>query len=393
MERSFTRRNIVLYKNFVLFNEPLFWGPILIITLNTLACMPLSDIYFMESAVMALCVVLDISFGSLADLIGRKKTLIIGRVFLLGSIIGFAFMSSPLDAWISNILWAIGFSFQSGADVSLLYGTLKKRNVERMFKKIEGAAVGSRLLLMACCSLVVGPLAEINLRIPLLLCIPFSAIPLVLSFFFREPVDTQKYAPRAQFRIIKEGISFVFRKCEVRWIIGFTILLSGASKIWFFTYNPYFQIVGVELKYFGVVFFLLNVVAWFSSRYAYLIERRLSERTCVIGMLLCVGVPILLMGLIPCWLSICLVFFQNIVRGFLAPFKGDFLNKHIASEHIRTTVLSVQSSVGEVVAIVTLAWFGFMMEWLTLLNSLVVLGTLVLVFGALSYQSYTKIPP
>ena len=84
METRNARRNVILYKLFVMFNEPLFWGPILIISLQNLAHMSLPDIYFMESAVMIICVALDIPAGALADVIGRKKTLIIGRIFLLG---------------------------------------------------------------------------------------------------------------------------------------------------------------------------------------------------------------------------------------------------------------------------------------------------------------------
>ena len=393
MNATSFRRNILLYKLFVLFNEPLFWGPVLISSLQQLGHMPLPDIYFMESAVMIICVLLDIPSGALADLIGKKKTLIIGRVFLLGSIIGFATMTSPLGAWIGNILWAIGFSFQSGADVSLFYSSLKSNGREKDFKQLEGCAVGSRLLLIAFCSLAVGPLAHIDLRIPSLLSIPFAVIPLVTVCFFQEPTSTQKYDIRAQYRILKEGILYVFKKPEIRWIVGFCTLLTGASKIWFFTYNPYFEAVNIDIRYYGVVFFCLNIVAWLSSHYAYKIEHSLSERLCIIGMVCCVGIPLLIMGLVPIWPMAFLVLFQNIVRGFIRPFRGDFVNRHIDSEHIRTTVLSVQSSTGDLIAIATLSCFGLLSQRVSLLDSLVVLGIIVLILGYASFRKYNKLFP
>lgn len=391
MDTKHIRSNIILYKLFVLFNEPLFWGPILITSIQKLGHMQLSDIYFMESAVMVLCVLLDIPSGALADLIGKKKILITGRIFLLLSTIGTAFTMGPLTAWLANILWAIGYSLQSGADVSLIYNSLKCRGLQRKFKRIEGCAVGSRLLLMAFCSLAVGPLAVIDMRIPLFLCIPFVAIPLVAAFFFEEPASTREYNARDQMKILKEGIFFVMKKPEVRWIVGFCTLITGASKIWFFTYNPYFERVGIDLKYYGFIFFLVNIVAWISSHYAYKIEGRLNERTCIILMVLCVGIPIFIMGFLPFWPIAYLVVCQNFVRGFFRPFKGDFMNKHIASDHIRTTVLSVQSSTSDVVSILTLTWFGLMMRHVSLLNSLMVLGVLVLILGFLSYRSYKKL--
>lgn len=391
MDKKHVRSNTVLYKLFILFNEPLFWGPILITSIQDLGHMTLPDIYFMESVVMILCVLLDVPSGALADLIGKKKILIIGRSFLMLSMIGFALTVGPLTAWLANILWAIGFSLQSGADVSLFYNSLKSRGIERVFKKIEGCAVGSRLLLAAFCSLVVGPLAVINMRIPLLLCIPFMVIPLVAAFFFKEPEMTTKYSAKEQYKILKEGILFVIKKPEVRWIVGFCTLIGGASKIWFFTYNPYFERVGIDLKYYGVIFFLVNIVAWISSHYAYKIEGRISERGCIKLMILCVGIPIFIMGLLPFWPIAYLVVCQNFVRGFIRPFKNDFTNRHIESDHIRTTVLSVQSSMGDIISILTLSWFGIMMKYVSLLNSLMILGSLVLALGVISYKSYKKL--
>lgn len=145
MNKKHVRRNVVLYKLFVIFNEPLFWGPVVIASIQELGHMSLADIFFMESAVMVLCVLLNIPSGALADLIGQKTTIIIGRIFLLGSAIGFTTQYDPFTAWLANIMWAIGYSFQSGADVSFFYNFLKDNGLEKKFKKIEGCAGGSLL--------------------------------------------------------------------------------------------------------------------------------------------------------------------------------------------------------------------------------------------------------
>ncbi len=390
MKLKHTYRNVILYKRFVLFNEPLFRGAVIITSLQKLAHMSLSDIYFMESAVVVLWALFDIPAGALADLIGRKKTIIIGQIFLLGSFIGFALMTSPLTAWISDILWAIGISFQSGADKALLQNSLNECKMGNKFKEIEGRAMGSRYLLIAFCSLVVGPLAEINLRIPLILSVPGFLISFVTSWSFQEPARTKGYNPRAQLRAVREGVAYSVKKKEIRWIVGFCALLMASAKVWFFTYNPYFERVGIELKYYGLIFFLLNLIAWLSSRYAKEIERRLGERSCVTTMILSTGVPMLLMGLFPVQPAAYLVLTQNVVRGFITPFIGDFVNKHIESEHIRATVLSVRSSSTNAATIAALAWFGVMTTRLDLLESLTALGVAVLALGKISFRSYER---
>lgn len=391
MNQKDMNRNVSLYKWYVLFNEPLFWGPVLIISLQKLGHMTLSDIYFMESAVVIICVLLDIPSGTLADIIGKRTMLIFGRILLFISICLFAGMSSPLLAWTANIAWAIGYSFQSGADVSLLYSSLKNGGHHTQFKKVEGRAVGSRFLLMACCALIVSALVTIHPRLPLIFSIIPMGIPLIISFRFKESTQTKKYSASEQIRILKAGVFCALRNKHIRWIIGFSAFIAGTSKIWFFTYNPYFERVGIHIAYYGFIFFLINIVAWVSSRYAHQMANLTTERNSILWMIACIAIPILLMGLFPFWPLAYLILFQNLVRGFMSPFLGDFINKHIDTEEIRATVLSVRSSTTNTVSIFALAWFGFMTGQFSLLSSLSILGIIALGIGALSIQRYQKL--
>jgi len=393
MSKDSVKKNIVLYKLFVLFDEPLFWGAILIISVIQLGHMTLSEIYILEACAMAVITILTIPLGALADIIGSKKVIIIGRIFLLASMIEFAVTKCPRDAWIANILWSIGFSFQSGADESFFYNNLKSIGTEADFKAIQGLACGRKLLLTGICSVSVGYLADINIRIPLFMSIPFMTIPLIAAFFFKEQPRAKKYSPNDQYKIIIEGIRFATKKAEIRWIIGFCVLISGASKLWFFTYNPYFERVGIPIKNFGWLFFMLNIIAYMTSRYADRIEKSCGEKKCIIGMIALIGIPILFMGLFPIWQMAFLTGLQNIVRSFIRPFRGDFANKHIDSDAIRTTVLSTESAMESFVAIFILWGFGSTTKSFDLLNSLVLLGTSVLILGTLSFKSYKKLNP
>jgi len=390
MNQKDISRNITLYKLFVIFNEPLFWGPIVITSLQKLGGMSLASIYYMEAAVIVLSLFVDIPAGALADLIGRKKVIVIGQVLLLASFTTFAFMSTPLMAWTGNILWALGASFQSGADVALIYDTLKEGGREGEYKQIKGSAVGTRFVLFALCCLCVGPLAEVSLRLPLLLSIPALLIPFACCFLFKESVMTKRYSAAEQLQTLKAGTSFAFRSREVMWLVGFAALIAAASKIWFFTYNPYFELVGLGIRQYGLVFFLLNIVAWLSSRYAYSIERKISEKACVLMIVPLLGIPILVMGLVPLWPMAYLVMVQNVVRGFSGPFLEDFINRHVESG-TRSTVLSVRSTSTNLACVLALALFGAVTDHFGLLQSLLLLGLMVLVLGRFMFNGYRKI--
>lgn len=346
---------------------------------------------------MILCVLLNAPFGALADHIGKKKTLIMGRFFLFLSCVGFAFMNSPIDTWIANSLWAVGISFTSGADSALLYTSLKKLGREYEFMKILGKSTGYRLALMSFSSILTGILAEIDLRLPIILCIPFASIPLIISFFFYETNEIKKgensicFSAYEHWTILKNGFSFALKSKEIRWMIGFSALLGGASKIWFFTYNPYFEAVKIPLSMYGVIFASLNVVAWLSSHYSHLIRQYLSESKMVAIQVILTGFPILLMGLIPHSITAWSVLLQNIVRGYMQPFSSEFMNRTISDEAIRVTVLSVKKSCTDLISIASLSIFGLISGAFSIFSSLTLLGGIVITLGVFSIRSYSAL--
>ncbi|KKS30668.1 MAG: major facilitator superfamily [Parcubacteria group bacterium GW2011_GWC2_42_11] len=130
MEREKALRNITLYKWYVVFREPLMWGPILISCLTELGHMKLGEIYFMEAIVLFGYIFLEPPSGALADLIGRKKMVVIGAGCEVVSIAWFACIQTPFDVWSANIVWMIGASFSSGANTSLIYDTLAELDRE-----------------------------------------------------------------------------------------------------------------------------------------------------------------------------------------------------------------------------------------------------------------------
>jgi hypothetical protein len=139
-----------------------------------------------------------------------------------------------------------------------------------------------------------------------------------------------------------------------------------------------------------VVFFTLNIIAYFFSKYAHKISGKIDERIIATVMVLLIGFPILAMGSIVSVFSVCWVFPQNIVRGFMRPFFGEFLNRHLNSEN-RATVLSVQATVSGLAQFVALGAFGILIGSWGLATCLNILGATVLILGYWALTRYQKI--
>ncbi len=356
--------------------------------------MELSDIYFMESFAMILCIFFNIPSGAIADRIGRKKVLIIARIILFLYIVLFALSTSAFEAWVANCLWAVGSSLQSGSDQAMFYNTLNSNKLKKYYYKLESKYSSYRFLIISVCSILTGYLASIDLRIPFFISIPFMIIPIISIIFYKEEkIINDGNGISKQVETMKNSITFAFRKSEILWIISFCALIAGASKLWFFTYNSYFKFVGIDVKYFGIIFALMNILAFLSSRYSYKIRESISEKRLVILMISFIGLPILFMGIFPIWQMVFLLGFQNVVRGSLSPFVSNYMNMHIVDENIRSTTLSVRSAFTDTITIFSLFWFGIMDVRIGMTNSLIILGVIVLMLGYFSLNRYNRLIP
>ena len=392
MEEKKIQKNIKLYYWFQAFKEPLFWGPILITFIQAVSSMSLSEIFIMESVVVALLIFLEVPTGALADLLGRKKTILLGAIFLMIDNFLFASASSPFMIWFANIVWTFGYSLISGADSAFLYDSLRVINKEGEYRRIRGQANALRLFLMAVCAISVGYLALVHIRLPIYLGSIFLLANVFITMFFHEPPvsDKQSIGFKNHWNLMKISVIFVANHKKIKWIIGYTVLLGVISKIWFFTYNPYFEIVELPIIYFGWLFFVLNMVAALSSYWAGWISKKISDLNSIIIMILLLAVPIFLMGTFVTKLAVLLILSQNFIRGYLDPFMTHFLHSYIESKN-RATVISIKSAVVGFGQLTMLSVFGILLKFQSLTSSLQILGVFATLIGLFFIFSYLKI--
>lgn len=392
MHQEKVGRNIFLYYLFQLLREPLFWGPILITYITTVSNMSLSEIYFMESVVLWILIILEIPSGALSDLIGRRRTILIGSCILTCDCFLFSIANSSLMIWLSNSCWAIGFSLVSGADSSLLFDSLKYLKREGEFKKIEGRSISYRLMLIAPCSVIAGYLAQVNIRFPLYGSLIFVAINCLVVFLIVEPPISKEsqYGFKKHLSLMGDSILFVITNLKIIWIIGFVVLIGGISKVWFFSYNPYFELVDLPIIYFGWIFFLLNIVGAISSYFSDYISRKFGELGSIILIILVMSAPVFIMGLWVSKLACLLVLMQNIARGYLTPFMGNFLHHYLDSKN-RATVMSIKSAANSFGQFLMLVLFGFLLDIYPLPVCLQIMGIIMVLGGIIFVMTYFKI--
>lgn len=404
MEREKALKNIALYKWYVLLKQPLLWGPILISALTQLGHMTLDEIYFMEAVVLLGFIFLDTPSGALADYIGRKKMVVIGAFLEVVSITWFACIQTPFDVWGANLVWMVGYSFASGANTGLIYDTLIELDLEHTYEDLESKSTARFLFVSAFFSLLAGVLAEIDLRLPILLSIPGTVLCLYVACNFtetgtvKEKLKRKKISVKEILMILKTGLRsvhnltkislfFVANNKEIKWIIAFSTLVTVASKVWFFSYNPYFELLELDVRYYGVLFFLLNMFAWYFCKKGPLIRKKIGQKNVILIFLLSVSVPIIVMGTWTSVVVVGLILTQTIIRGMSKAFFGSMLHARITSEN-RATVDSLSSAANGLFQFIALGVYGFALDVFGLPYSLQILGYVVLILGVYALYKY-----
>lgn len=128
----------------------------------------------------------EIPTGALADLFGRRKIMIIGRLTSLISAIIMLFSNSFLGFAIGFILSAWGYNLNSGSEEALVYDSLKVLKREEEYLKINGKI---NLIIEVSQGLAVfigGILSEINFSISYITAIIIGIFSLIVSFNFTE---------------------------------------------------------------------------------------------------------------------------------------------------------------------------------------------------------------
>lgn len=290
---------------------------------------------------------LEIPTGTVADVWGRKASLILGCA--VGIVAALVYISEPsLSRFlIAEVLFATSFTLMSGADEALLFDTLRSLNRENeansryaklaTFQQIgivTGALLGSVILYS------LGPRAPLGLQ-----TVPMALAALIASTMI-EPRRTANGGPTQRRPTYREVLSvgvrtFLGSPPLIRLTAHMTLFASLAWLI-IWLYQPLIERAGLPLLFFGLVHTGMSLaqIAFFAN--ADRLQQALGsrKRLLMIGPVIS-GVGFLALALtrnLP--LVIVLIVLVAAFGLTRPPLFSGHLNQHITDSTHRATVLS-----------------------------------------------------
>ena len=339
-----------------------------------------SRVFTLSAVYMLMFVLFEIPTGALADLIGRKKTIVLGSAALVIAAIASGSAQNFTQLALSFFIWSFGFSLMSGSSEAMLYDTLAD---ETLYHRVFGRGLSLQIIGMALAGILGPMLYTVNFRYPYLAsAIPFALAGAAILFFRERDIAPHQFSLKTHWQQVKTGTQMAFQNRYILWSMGVLALAFAVSYTVSNSYQPYLVNIGFRVQQFSIILplmFLLEAAGGFLSQK---ISGKLGESLSFFVNLLAVGLSLVILGMFAGKEVFGVLFIYTFFQGVLRPLVSTYANRYIASDH-RATVISVQSMFGTISAAALLFIFGFLTDRLGVEKITAIVGMLVLACGAI----------
>jgi MFS family permease len=355
-----------------------------------------SQIMILQSIYYFAKVLSEVPTGALADRVGRKKALVLGSFCHSFAYLLIFFSHSLVLFILGEIIAGIAMSSAYGADSALAYDTLKGLGKSDQYQRVEGNANSMRHLGFAIFAPLGGLLAAVNLSLPYLassIGIFFSgliALTMVEPPRGKEGVEESiGNARKKSYHEMRRSLDLLMGNKRILWLVLFFSVIFLATRLGFWTYQPYMKLVGLPLSLFGIVFAAFHLFSALVSRQADRMERSLKEKLMLLMMPILVVVSFVLMSRFLVLWAISFILIQQVTTALHEPVLKTYVNRLTPSQ-VRATMLSVQHMAGNAAFAIFAPFLGSLVDRFRLENALLIFALVVIIFSVLLWRYRLK---
>ena len=258
------KRNVTLFRWLSFFDGFIFIAPIWVSFYTRI--ISFSQLAILSALHFGLIMILELPTGAIADIIGRRKTIILGLILLgIGQIL-LAFSFNVYTVFIFFLICSIGEVFMSGSDTAIIYDSLKELGIENKFSSITANNHFIFRIALIIAFFLGGYLYEFHIALPFILMglTKIVAIPLVIMMV--EPkIDSVKYSLKNYIQQTKQGFNQLIKNGYIKRLSIYYGLIGGITYSCLHYFNlAYAKNIGlsnIEVSWYFAVIYLITSVA------------------------------------------------------------------------------------------------------------------------------------
>ncbi|MCA0970491.1 MFS transporter [Halobacillus litoralis] len=360
-----TKRNIYMLYLYIFLAQLFFDRALWVIYLGDKG-MTFGEIGLIEALLHLAIVLFEVPTGMIADLYGRKVSLVIGNVFSL--LYGLFMLISGTFSMFTLAFLSMGLmvTFHSGAEQAFAYDTLKKEGREKEYTKVIGSMTALALLSLSLAKFLGGFMAEVSWELVYGSTIFTHVLALVPLFFLKEP-EREKTADiggrwyHQWVHQFKSGLA-VWKKNPVIHTPVILFILAGAVMVIIVFYGQeYFIQLGYSSIVVGAVFTVEGLLGVVMAKVAYKVEKRFAFFNILYYGLGLFFVFFLLFIFATDWAIILSFLFLAQLLSLFEPIFSSFVQNRLESS-VRSTFFSLIGLMESFLIMSSFPLFGFAVE-------------------------------
>jgi MFS family permease len=339
--------------------------------------MGMHEVFILKAVYSIAIVALEIPSGYMADIWGKKKTLLFGSILVA---LGFSVYSVSYGfmAFVfAEIVLGAGQSFISGADSAMLYDSLLVEKKENQYTRQEGRITSAGNFAEAIAGVIGGFIATFGLRLPFFFqaAIAFSAIPASLALV--EPaIHKSEYIHSINKLLQFIRHSFV-HNTNLRVAVLLSALTGTATLTFAWLAQPFLEKINMPVIGFGITWTLLNLTVGFASAFSYKLEKFLTRPKIIVTIILLISLGFIFSGVTISVVGLAFLFLFYIFRGLASPILKTYVNDYTPSG-TRATILSIRDFVIRINFAAIGPLLGYMTDNLSLSSAFMIAGVIYL---------------
>ncbi len=345
--------------------------------------MSLMQIGLLEGIFHATSILCEVPSGALADLVGRRKSMLLSRLCITVSCIVMLFSKSFWLFALSFVIQALGYNLNSGSEEALVYDSMKALDNESGYLKVSGRINMLIEVSQAIATVAGGVLAEYSYFWCYVACTVISLLAFVPVLFMTEPPREAHEHTNTVLKLISSHFSESFRiltgDLRILKTVTFFSVVFAAHTLLFFYSQQYFYDLGYNKIQISIIMLFAGLISCAGALSSESLYVRLGDKVNTLSALFIAATMICYGFKIP-MLAIVIFIASNFFNALLYPIESNTLNKLIPSNQ-RATLISVNSMFFSVVMILTFPLAGGLADLLTLPTVLMVLGVLLAAFS------------
>lgn len=367
------------------FKNQKYFTPILVLFLQA-NFLTLQEIFLVFTIGSIFSFLIEIPTGVIADLYGKRKTIIVGKLVLVGAYLLFGFSNSFWFFVSAQIIYELGNALRSGTETGFVYDYIEQNKKKKIpsYTEVKGkqkfyARIGEAI------ATTIGGFLAVWFGFNWVFFI--ATIPAFLNFLVASSFEKIKESEDKKINFsktikhTKDSLkNLVNNKFLVKLTLNIAIFTGVVAAITTFT-QPYMTQAKIPLELFGIIYGVGLGLGALAVRYSYLVEKKIGMIPTINIVTIISVIPAIILGL--GWMSIfgvSLFFLIIIAENIRSPIANNLFNQKISSKQ-RATLVSTLQLMNSLGKSIILPIAGYLTDAFSIQTAILVLGGLILLNG------------